>query len=156
MVALGHVVFTMREHVIAIVARGKGMLGVTLRYPYEIRNDADYFEQIPEGRVPKDMLDLAAYIVERKAGHFAPERFQDHYENALKELIKKKLHCEKIDKPHERSPATVISLMDALRKSVAADPRGSVGGARRAADPRRRAPAKRSRVRTCESKLIPY
>jgi DNA end-binding protein Ku len=148
MVALGHVVFKMREHVIAIVARGRGMLGVTLRYPYEIRNEADYFEQIPEEKVPKDMLDLAAYIVERKAGHFAPERFQDHYENALKELIKKKLHGERIEKPQERSPATVISLMDALRKSVAADPRGSAVGARRAANPRRRAPAKRSKVRT--------
>src|SRR5882672_2227687 len=68
MVALGNVVFTTREHVIAIGPRGKGMLGVTLRYPYEIRKEADYFDDIPDERVPKDMLDLAVHIVKTKAG----------------------------------------------------------------------------------------
>src|SRR3979411_1564624 len=69
MVALGHVVFTTREHVIAIEPSGKGMLGATLRYPYEIRKEADYFGDIPDERVPKDMLDLAAHVIETKAGH---------------------------------------------------------------------------------------
>src|SRR3984893_14424731 len=90
MVALGHVVFTTREHVIAIEPRGKGMLGVTLRYSYEIRKEADYFGDIPDEKVSSDMVDLAIHIVESKAGHFEPEKFEDHYENALKELIKKK------------------------------------------------------------------
>ena len=90
MVALGRVVFTTREHVFAIEPRGKGMVGVTLRYAYEIRKEADYFANIPNEKIPKDMLDLAVHIVETKAGHFEPEKFVDHYEIALRELIKKK------------------------------------------------------------------
>jgi DNA end-binding protein Ku len=133
MVALGNVVFTTREHVMAIEPRGKGMLGVTLRYPYEIRKEADYFGDIPDEKVLKDMLDLAVHIVATRAGHFEPEKLEDHYENALKELIKKKQHGEKIEKPKERTPAEVISLMDALRKSVTADRGSSRSHARRTA-----------------------
>ena len=85
MVALAKVVFTSREHIIAIEARGKGMMGVTLRYPYEVRKEEDYFDDIENERVPKDMLDLATHIVETKKGKFQPEKFEDRYEDALKE-----------------------------------------------------------------------
>src|SRR5258707_6199538 len=80
MVALAKVVFTSREHVIALEPRGKGLLGVTLRYPYEVRKEDEYFDEIEDEKIPKDMADLAAHIVETKAGHFKPEKFQDHYE----------------------------------------------------------------------------
>ena len=147
MVALGHVVFTTREHVIAVEARGKGMLGVTLRYPYEIRKEADYFGDIPDEKIPKEMLDLAVHIVETKAGHFEPEKFEDHYENALKELIKKKQRSEKIEKPRKRPPAQIINLMDALRQSAAAERSGASSHPRRAAADHQRAPADRSKAR---------
>ena len=74
MVAIGKVVFTSREHIIALEARGKGLFGITLRYPYEVRKEADYFDDIPDEKIPKDMLDLAAHIVETKAGHFDPKQ----------------------------------------------------------------------------------
>ncbi|HKF11073.1 MAG TPA: Ku protein [Xanthobacteraceae bacterium] len=127
-VALGRVVFTSREHVIALEPRGKGLLGMTLRYPYEIRKEDQYFDEIEDEKIPKDMLELATHIVETKSGHFKPEKFEDHYENALKELLKKKRVGEKIEAPKQREPAKVINLMDALRRSVSAE-RG--GGARR-------------------------
>jgi DNA end-binding protein Ku len=73
MVAVGKVVFTSREHIIALEARGKGMMGITLRYPYEVRKEKDYFEDIKDEKVPKDMLDLALHIVETKRGDFDPE-----------------------------------------------------------------------------------
>jgi DNA end-binding protein Ku len=76
MVAIGKVVFTSREHIIALEARGKGLLGVTLRYPYEVRNEADYFDDISDEKIPKDMLDLASHIVETKAAHFDPGKFE--------------------------------------------------------------------------------
>jgi DNA end-binding protein Ku len=120
-VALGRVVFTTREHVFAIEPRGKGMLGITLRYACEIREEGDYFANIPHEKIPKDMLNLAVHVVETKAGHFEPEKFVDHHEAALRELIKKKKHGEKIEKPKERRPAQVINLMDALRRSVVAN-----------------------------------
>src|SRR5439155_15871123 len=72
MVALAKVVFTSREHVIALEPRGKGLLGITLRYPYEVRNEANYFDDIPDEKIPKDMLELASHIVDTKAGHFKP------------------------------------------------------------------------------------
>jgi DNA end-binding protein Ku len=128
MVAIGKVVFTSREHIIALEARGNGMMGVTLRYPYEVRKEAEYFDDIPDEKVTKDMLDLAKHIVETKKAHFEPERFEDRYEDALKDLLKKKQSGQKIEAPREREPSKVVSLMDALRRSVETE---RAGGARR-------------------------
>jgi DNA end-binding protein Ku len=118
-VALGRVILTTREHVVAIEPHGKGLLGITLRYPYEVRNEADYFGDLRDARVPKDMLDLAAHIVATKFGRFHPEKFEDRYEHALRELIKRKQGGEKIAKPSKRPAAKVIDLMEALRQSAA-------------------------------------
>jgi DNA end-binding protein Ku len=136
MVALAKVVLTSREHIIALEARGKGMMGVTLRYPYEVRKEADYFDEIENERVPKDMLELATHIVETKKGKFQPEKFEDRYEDALKDLIKKKQKGVKIEVPKESAPSNVINLMDALRQSVKA---GRGGGRRKPARTQRRA-----------------
>jgi DNA end-binding protein Ku len=76
MVALGRVVFTSREHVIALEPRGKGLLGITLRYPYEVRKEDEYFNDIEDEKIPKDMMELASHIVETKSGHFKPEEFR--------------------------------------------------------------------------------
>jgi DNA end-binding protein Ku len=126
MVALAKVVFTSREHVIGLEARGKGLLGVTLRYPYEVRNEKEYFDDIADEKIPKDMLDLAAHIVKTKEGHFNPKKFQDRYEDALKDLLRRKQQGKPIEKPERREPAKVINLMDALRRSVetSAAPKG--------------------------------
>jgi DNA end-binding protein Ku len=144
MVALARVVFTSREHVIALEPRGKGLLGVTLRYPYEVRKEDEYFGEIEDEKIPKDMMDLASHIVETKAGHFKPEEFEDHYEDALKELLKKKQAGEKIEAPRQREPAKVISLMDALRRSVDAE-RGGGRGQREQRPAPGRTPKKASR-----------
>jgi len=135
MVALARVVFTSREHVIALEPRGKGMMGITLRYPYEVRDEKEYFDDIPNEKITKEMLDLAAHIVKTKQGHFKPEKFEDRYEEALKDLLKKKAHGEKIEKVEHKEPSNVINLMDALRRSVKGE----------AATPRRK-PAKAGRA----------
>jgi DNA end-binding protein Ku len=120
MVAIGKIVFTSREHIIALEARGKGLLGVTLRYPYEVRKEEDYFDDIPDEKIPKDMLDLASHIVKTKEGHFDPSRFDDSYEDALKDLLKKKQEGKPIERPERREPTNVVNLMDALRRSLEA------------------------------------
>jgi DNA end-binding protein Ku len=94
-VALGRVVLTRREHVIALEPKDRGLLGLTLRYPYEVRNEAEYFEDIPELKLSKEMLDLATHIITSKSGHFDPAQFEDRYETALVELLKKKEAGEK-------------------------------------------------------------
>jgi len=121
MVALGRVVLTRREHVIALEARGKGLLGMTLRYPYEVRDEQPYFEGIAELTLPKDMMDLASHIVSNKSGHFDPSHFEDRYENALIDLLKKKKAGEKIVPVRGATPQRVVNLMDALRASVDAE-----------------------------------
>src|SRR3977135_523766 len=118
MVPLATAAFTSREHIIALEPRSKGLLGVTLRYPYEVRKQADFFDDIEDEQVPKDMLELATHIVKTKAGHFDPAKFSDQYENALKELLQRKQSGAKIETTKEREPANVINLMDALRRSV--------------------------------------
>jgi DNA end-binding protein Ku len=120
MVALGRVVLTSREHVIAIEPRGKGLMGTLLRYPYEVRSEKEVFDDIPNEKITKDMLELATHIVHTKAGHFHPEQFKDRYEEALRELLKKKRAGEEIGPVKHREPAKVINLMDALRKSLEA------------------------------------
>ena len=117
MVALGRIVFTSREHMIALEARGNGLLGLTLRYPYEVRKEKDYFGEIEDQKLPKEMLELAKHIVDTKRGKFQPEKFEDHYEEALKELLKRKQNGEKIEAPKETRPSNVVNLMDALRRS---------------------------------------
>jgi DNA end-binding protein Ku len=121
MLALGRVVLTRREHVIALEPRGWGLLGMTLRYPYEIRDEAAYFEDIPELKLPKEMLDLATHIVNTKSGHFDPSQFQDRYENALVDLLRKKEAGEKIEPAREAAAPRVVNLMDALRASIDAE-----------------------------------
>ena len=121
MVALGRVVLTRREHIIALEPRGRGLLGLTLRYPYEVRDEQLYFEDIPDLKLPKEMLDLAAHIVQTKSGHFDPTQFEDRYENALIDLLKKKEAGEKIEPAKEGPTPQVVNLMDALRASIDAE-----------------------------------
>lgn len=117
-VALARVVLTSREHVIALEARDKGLMGMLLRYPYEVRDAADYFDDIQDVKITKDMLDLAKHIVEQKSGHFAPEQFEDRYEAALTELINKKRNGERLNAPARPKGDNVVDLMDALRRSL--------------------------------------
>jgi DNA end-binding protein Ku len=118
-VALARIVLTNREHIIAIEPRGKGLLGTTLRYPYELRDEDEYFDDIKNPKISKDMIELAGHILKTKAAHFDPSKFKDEYENALKALVKRKAAGKPV-KTAERAekPDNVISLMDALKQSL--------------------------------------
>ena len=139
--ALGHVVMSKRERVIALEPHGKGLIGTTLHYAYEVRKADDYFGDIPDVKIAPDMLKLAQHIVDEKAGEFEPESFVDHYEQAVVEILRKKQANIPLKKSAERSaaPKNVINLMDALRRSVQG---GDAKPATKAA-----VPAKASRLR---------
>jgi Ku protein len=118
-VALARIVLTNREHVITIEPLGKGLLGITLRYPYELRDEDDYFDDIKNPKISKDMIDLAVHILDSKAAHFDPSKFKDDYENALKTLVKRKAAGKPVKvAEREERPDNVINLMDALRQSL--------------------------------------
>ena len=73
MVAIGRVVLTSREHVIAMQPRGKGIMGTLLRYPYEVRDENEYFDDISNVKISKDMMDLGKHIVKRSRGTSSPK-----------------------------------------------------------------------------------
>ena len=123
MVAIARIVLTTREHIIALESRGKGIMGTLLRFPYEVRDEKDYFDDIRDTKLGKDAMDLAKHIVQTKAGHFRPGKFEDRYEKALRELVAKKQAGERIEAAKAGPPAKVINLMDALKGSIAAERR---------------------------------
>ena len=139
LVALGRVVLSRREHVVMLEPFDKGLLATTLRYSYEVRDQAAYFADIPELKLPAEMKDLAAHIVDIKTTHFDPSRFIDHYETALMELLQAKKAGREIEPREEPAPQRVINLMDALRASIGAETRKKPA----AASTRKRGTAKR-------------
>ena len=143
MVGLGRVVMHRRERLLMLQARGSGITATALRYKPEVRKEDAYFDEIPTVKVPADMLQLAEHILEQKKGHFDPDKFEDRYEDAVKALLKRKGAGEPAKK-EEPAPSNVVNIMDALRKSVAAE---KGGGHTRARSSARRAPTKRSGAR---------
>src|SRR6267154_5727466 len=121
MAAIGRVVLTNREHIISLEPLEKGLMGTLLRYPYEVRNEKEYFDDIHDVKVAKDMLDLARHIVEKKAADFDPEKFEDHYEDALTELINAKQSGRTISAKPRPKGENVVDLMDALKKSIGSE-----------------------------------
>src|SRR6185437_12918354 len=118
-VALAKIVMVHREHVIALEPLGKGLLGTTLRFDYEVRDEKDYFAELPSVRVSKDMVDLAAHILASKETRFDPRKFKDDYEAALKKLVARKAKGHTIEAPEPEKPTdNVINLMDALKQSL--------------------------------------
>jgi len=153
-VALARIVLTNREHVIAIEPFGKGLLGTTLRYPYELRDADDYFDGIKNPKISKDMIELAGHILDTKAAHFDPSKFKDEYEDALRKLVKRKAAGKTIEtaEPEER-PTNVINLMDALKQSLK-ERRGAKSSTRSSARRQRshRRPAKKAHRSTARQR----
>lgn len=121
MVAVGRLVLTNREHIIALEPLDKGLVGTLLRYPYEVRSEQEYFDDIEDVKLTKDMLDLARHIVNQKTAHFDPATFEDHYEAALLELINQKRAGKPITPASKPTARGALDLMEALRKSIGAE-----------------------------------
>jgi DNA end-binding protein Ku len=117
--AIGRRVLTGREHIIALEPMKKGLMGLLLRYPYEICNEDEYFDDIQDVKVTKEMLDLAKHIVEQKSGEFDPHKFDDRYETALTVLINAKRAGKTVRAKARPSGDNVVDLMDALKRSIA-------------------------------------
>jgi DNA end-binding protein Ku len=117
-VAIGRVVLTNREHIIALEPLDKGLVGTLLRYPYEVRSEGEYFDEIQDVKITKDMLDLAKHIVNQKSGSFELDKFEDQYETALVDLINQKRAGKPITPKERPRGENVVDLMEALRRSV--------------------------------------
>jgi DNA end-binding protein Ku len=120
MVALGRVVLSKRERVIMLQPWDKGIMGTTVRFPYEVRDSKDYFYDIADVKVQPDLLQLAEHILKSKEASFDPTQFVDRYEQAVLEILKTKQEGLPAAKPAAAAPPrNVINLFDALRASIA-------------------------------------
>ncbi len=135
-VALARVVLHRREHIVMLEALDKGMLATTLRYGYEVRDAKPYFEDIPDVDIPAEMRKLASHIMEQKAGHFDPKKFEDRYEDAVQALLKAKQAGLPAAEAEAPAPSNVVNIMDALRKSVAVEKRANAAASRETPRPR--------------------
>jgi DNA end-binding protein Ku len=130
MVGIGRVVLSRRERMLMLQPRGNGMLATTLRYPYEVRQDAEYFSHIPDSKLPAEMLDIAQEIIARKASHFEPDKFTDRYEETVVEMLRAKQAGQTFATPQVSEPGNVVDIMEALKRSLRASG-GESGAARR-------------------------
>ena len=143
MVGIGRVVMARRERIMMLEPFGKGIMGTLLLYPYEIRGEEPIFEDIPEMKLPEQMVGLAEEIIDRMTGEFEPDKFEDRYEQAMIELIRSKQAG--LPAPKEKTaarPANVVNLMEALRRSVEG---GDKGKAAKAPAKKAEAPARQKR-----------
>jgi DNA end-binding protein Ku len=145
LVGLARVVLYNHEQLLMLEPLGKGIKATALRYQDNVRDAKDYFSDIKDVKVPKDMLELAEHILKTKRGHFDSGKFSDRYEDALKALIKAKQAGKPAPAAPPR-PSNVINLMDALRRSVRSDRGGDGERTPRSGKPRSsRAQAARKR-----------
>jgi DNA end-binding protein Ku len=147
-VALSKIAFAGREHVVAIAPapdNAPGMMAYTLRYAQELRPATDYFADIKPQKVDPDSLDLANQLIKRKSAPFDPTKFVDGYEVAVKQLVQAKLDHAPIPKDETPKPvkSNVVSLMDALRKSIAS-PTSTADPDAEAPEPTKKKPAAKS------------
>jgi DNA end-binding protein Ku len=132
-VGLAQLTIAGREWLVAIAPFEDGLLMEMLRYADELKEPADFFDEVPTGKPDKEMVDLAVELIGRKSGKFTPDQFKNHYATALRELVNKKMKGQKIVAPHEETAPSgkVIDLMAALRKSIGegkAKPKAKGGG----------------------------
>lgn len=118
-VALGQVVLSGAEHLVALRPKGRGMIMETLRYASQVRRAETYFEEIGEGEADPEQIELAKQIIRSRSAPFEPARFKDHYQSALRELVGEKLRGAPPQLEAAPQPPRVVNLMDALRRSVA-------------------------------------
>ena len=136
-IAVGRVVMSTRERIVALEPREKGIIATTLRSHDEVRKMKDFFGDIADVKPDAEMIAIAGKIIAQKEGDFDPTEFNDRYEDALRELIERKQKGHKITRAAEPEPTNVVSLMDALRASI----KDGGGKARKA--PAKPAPAKK-------------
>jgi DNA end-binding protein Ku len=120
-VGLAQVTISGREWLVAIAPLEDGLVMEMLRYAEELRKPEDFFDEVPPENPAKEMVDLAAQLINQKSGAFKPEKFEDHYQMALRQLVQEKMKGKKIVSAPEAprvKGGNVVDLMEALRKSV--------------------------------------
>jgi DNA end-binding protein Ku len=137
-VGLAQLTIAGREWLVAVAPLEDGLVMEMLRYADELRDPAEYFDEVPGAKPQKDMVDLAVQLIEKKSGAFDPTKFEDHYGTALKELVEEKTKGHTVVAKEVEGPAggNVVNLMEALKRSIEGTapgkPKSTRGGKKRA------------------------
>ena len=137
-VGLAQITIAGREWLVAIAPLEDGLVMEMLRYSEELREPADFFDEVPNIKPDKEMVDLAMQLIEKKSSAFKPEKFEDHYQTALKALVQDKLKGRKIVAHDQERPkcGNIVDLMEALKKSVGASTEKKSGSTKSATKPK--------------------
>lgn len=120
---VGQLVVGGREHLVAVTPVGRGLVMEILRYGAEVKPAEAFFDEVPEGKIDPEMVEIAGQIVERKSARFDPQAFTDRYATALRELVEEKAKGQPIAAPAVPQPtAQVVDLMAALKRSLEKTP----------------------------------
>ena len=149
-IALGRVVMSTRERLVALEPRGKGILAYTLRTKDEVKNAAEFFDPIKDVKPDPAMVEIASRIIEQQEGPFEPKEFRDRYEDALRDLIASKQKGMAPKDVAEPDDTNVVDLMAALRASLGKDAGAPAKGKKAANDaadkPTKKEPKSRKRA----------
>jgi DNA end-binding protein Ku len=145
-VGIGRMVFHGRERVILVEPMQEGIALTTLHSPDEVRSDAKYFDEIGEGKLDEEMIDLAAHIIRKKSGSFDPAKIVDKRQARLHELIDAKLKGKTFTFRKPKEPAKIIDLKEVLRRAAEAE--GAAPAKAAAGDKPKRAAKKKTATRT--------
>nr|WP_325099691.1 Ku protein [Aquamicrobium zhengzhouense] len=127
MVGIARLILYRRERAVMLEPRGKGIVVWTLRYGDEVRDAEDYFSDIDSAKPDAKALKLIGTLIEERKREWDPTLVQDPVQKSLKSLIaakKRKQSKAAPKKTKETAPQTatnVVSIMDALRKSIEAE-----------------------------------
>ncbi|MCF8505884.1 MAG: Ku protein [Caulobacter sp.] len=144
-IALGRIVLSTRERILALEPRGKGILAYTIRSDAEVRRPDEIFGEISSAKADPAMIAIAEKIIEQQAGPFDPGQFVDRYEEALKGLIADKQKGRKVVAAQAPEDTNVVDLMAALRASLAGKDKAPAKAKSAKASPARRADKPRTR-----------
>ncbi len=159
-VGLGQITMRGRSYIAAVKPYDDGLIVETVHYAEEMRSAKAFFDELPNGKLDADLVDLAEELINRKKAKFDPNRFEDEYAAALERLVKKKIErhgeivLEDQEEPSHDYGDNVISLVDALKKSLSAKS-AAANGKRKAAGDEAEAPPKRVRAVTEKRKPAP-
>ncbi|MCV3738620.1 Ku protein [Rhizobium sp. TRM96647] len=116
--AVARTVLFRRMRTVLIRTHGKGLIGTTMQYDYEVRSSEKAFEDVPKLKIKGEMLDLAKHIIATKKGSFDAAEFDDRYEAAVAELVKAKIEGKALPKRKEVKVSSPDGLLAALRESA--------------------------------------
>jgi DNA end-binding protein Ku len=146
-IGLARIVLSSRERPFLVEPMGAGLRGVTLRFSHEVRDARVYFSEIPQMKLPAEMMKLAQHVIRTKSAEFDSSMLEDHYRRALVRILRKKQAKYPVHVPAVKpSRENVFNLMDALRRSIAAEPRAKSAAKRGRGKPSARPPVGARRV----------